>query len=93
MCRCNVYVGNGNISGPCLASVEELSICRTRKCVSAEGFTVGAGLSRLYGSSPQAKVACEDLQISLIRRNMSAGVSSCVECWVGSMGPLIWQIL
>jgi hypothetical protein len=58
-----------------------------------EGFTVGAGRSRLYGSSPQAKVAWEDLQMSLIRRRVSAGVSSCVECWVGSMGPLIWQIL
>jgi hypothetical protein len=39
-------------------------------------FTVGAGRSRLYGSSPQAKVTCEDLQISLTRRRMSAGLSS-----------------
>jgi hypothetical protein len=31
--------------------------------------------------------------MSLILRRMSAGVSSCVECRVGSMGPLIWQIL
>jgi hypothetical protein len=52
-------------------------------------FTVGAGQSRLYGSSPQAKVTCEDLQISLTRRRMSAGLSSCVECRVGSMAPLI----
>jgi hypothetical protein len=59
-----------------------------RVCV-AEVFTIGAGLSRLYGSSPQAKVAYEDLQTSLIRRRMSAEVSSCVECRVGSMGPLI----
>jgi hypothetical protein len=54
-----------------------------------EEFTIWAGRSRLYGSSPQAKVAWEDLQMSLIRRRISAGVSSCVECWVGSMGPLI----
>jgi hypothetical protein len=31
--------------------------------------------------------------MSLMRRRVSAGVSSCVECRVGSMGPLIWQIL
>jgi hypothetical protein len=31
--------------------------------------------------------------MSLIHRRMSVGVSSCVECRVGSMGPLIWQIL
>jgi hypothetical protein len=31
--------------------------------------------------------------MSLICRRMSAGVSSCVECRVGSMGPLIWQML
>jgi hypothetical protein len=54
-----------------------------------KGFTVGAGRSRLYGSSPQAKVTCEDLQMSLTHRRMSVRVSSCVECRVGSMAPLI----
>jgi hypothetical protein len=39
-------------------------------------FTVGAGRSRLYGSSPQAKVTWEDLQMSLTLRRMSAGLSS-----------------
>jgi hypothetical protein len=52
-----------------------------------KGFTVVAGRSRLYGLSPQAKVTCEDLQMSLTRRRMSAGLSSCVECRVGSMAP------
>jgi hypothetical protein len=86
------YIGNNNVS-------DQASICRLSKYV---GLGAKVSAKEVYRRDravppvwlePQAKTTLEVLQISLTRRRMLAGLSSCVECHVGSMAPLIWQIL